>query len=206
MTTQAQERKLVQKEFRRQGVHILVGFFVIALHGWLQETAITIFLLIAFLGVILSWMILNNKAPWLYKLLSFFERKKDLEEFPGRGPVYFFLGAAATLMFFSSDIAYASILILSLGDSLNHYYNRQKEFKTLPWNPNKNWRGLIVGIIIGTLASSTIVPLGAAFVASFVSISMESMPIRIAHLYLNDNIFVPLVAGGILTLLSNLVA
>lgn len=198
MKNRSEEEKQLQKEFRRQGVHILVGFFVIIVHGWLQETAISLFLLVALLGVFLSWMILNKKAPWLYKLLTFFERKKDLKEFPGRGPVYFFLGAAATLLFFPQDIAYAAILILSLGDSLNHYYNRQKEFKTLPWNPNKNWRGLTVGIIIGTLASSTLVPLGAAFLASFVSITMESMPIRIAHLYLNDNIFVPLVAGGIL--------
>lgn len=200
MKNRSEEEKQLQKEFRRQGVHILVGFFVIIVHGWLQETAISLFLLVALLGVFLSWMILNEKAPWLYKLLTFFERKKDLKEFPGRGPVYFFLGAAATLLFFPQDIAYASILILSLGDSLNHYYNRQKEFKTLPWNPNKNWRGLTVGIIIGTLASSTLVPFGAAFLASFVSITMESMPIRIAQLYLNDNVFVPLVAGGILML------
>lgn len=200
MKTKESEGKIVQREFRRQAIHILVGFFVIITHGWLGERAIPLFLLIALFGVALSWLVLNKKAPWLYKLLTFFERKKDLEEFPGRGPVYFFLGAAATLLFFPQDIAYAAILILSLGDSLNHYYNRQKEFKTLPWNPNKNWRGLMVGIIIGTLASSTLVPFGAAFLASFVSISMESMPIRIAHLYLNDNIFVPLVAGGILML------
>ena len=107
-----------------------------------------------------------------------------------------------TLLLFEANIAYAAILILSLGDSLNHYYNRQPEFKTLPWNNRKNWRGLIVGIIIGTLASSTLVPLGAAFLASFVSLLLESMPLRIAHLYLNDNVFVPLVAAGIFMLLG----
>ena len=197
MTPQAEEKGL-QREFRRQAVHILVGFFVIIVHGFLGETAISLFLMMALFGVLLSRLIVNNHLVWLKKLLGIFERKKDLEEFPGRGPIYFFLGAAATLMFFPQEIAYAGILILSLGDSVNHYYNRQKELKTLPWNKNKNWQGLIFGIIIGTLASSSLVPLGAAFVASFIAITLESMPLRIAHLYLNDNIFVPIVAGGVL--------
>ena len=199
MTTQVDE-KVLKREFRRQAVHILVGFFVIIAHSFLGQDAVSLFLVIALVGVIISSLILRGNLGWLKKVLAVFERKKDLEEFPGRGPVYFFLGAAATLMLFDPNVAYAGILILSLGDSFNHYYNRQTEYKTFPWNNKKNWRGLIVGVLIGTLGASSLVPFGQAFVASFIALLLESMPLRIAHLYLNDNIFVPLVAAGILTL------
>lgn len=187
------------REFRRQFAHFWFGIGGLLLHWMLGDIVVSGFLVLAFGGLMISLLSLKYRLPFIGRCLDVFERDKDMKEFPGRGPFYFLLGIIICLLFFPKDIAYASILILSAGDSFNHFFNRQPHHIPLPWNKRKNWYGLGFGILMGTFFGAFFVPWHLALLASSVAITLESFPIRISHLYLNDNVFVPLVSAIILS-------
>ena len=189
-------------EFRRQSFHFVAGFLVVFLHwaGFLRLRFIAIALV---LGLIISIVSQYKSIPIISDILNLFDRPRD-KKFPGRGAFYYFLGVFLTLLIFSQqhiNIAYAAILILAVGDSLNHLIANQLPQGKIPWNERKNVLGVALGVIAGTMSAMWFVPWQAAFIASTVAILLETVPWRIGKFYIDDNIFVPLVAGGIIWLL-----
>ena len=189
-------------EFRRQSFHFACGFLCVFLH-WAGALRLRFIGFILVAGLILSLASQYKRFPLLSKILSSFDRPRD-QDFPGRGAFYFCLGVFLTFMLFQKEqinIAYAAILILAVGDSLNHLFASQVYKYNLPWNRRKNIVGIIIGITMGTLASQFFVPFFPALIASTIAIVAETVPWRIGKIYLDDNILVPLLAGGILWLL-----
>jgi len=188
-------------EFRRQSFHFLAGFLCVFLH-WTGVLRWRFILILLVLGLALSLLSLKQKIPLLSDLLKLFDRKRDYD-FPGRGAFYFLLGIFLSIIFFPVKIAYASILILSVGDSLNHlFFARTPKKVNIPWNRKKNLIGLILGITAGTFAAQFFVPLWAAFTASSIALIAETIIVRIGTFYVDDNVLVPLVAGGVLLLIA----
>jgi undecaprenyl-diphosphatase len=189
-------------EFRRQSFHFACGFLCVFLH-WAGALRLRFIGAILVIGLILSLASQYKKFPFLSKILSLFDRPRD-HNFPGRGAFYFCLGVFLTFALFQKEhinIAYAAILILAVGDSLNHLFASQVYRYGLPWNRRKNVVGIIVGITMGTVASQFFVPFFPALIASTIAITAETVPWRIGKFYLDDNILVPLLAGGILWIL-----
>jgi len=192
-----------QLEFRRQSFHFLAGFFCVFAHwaGFFRLRIIGAALLI---GLFLSFYSQKKRLPIISDLLHLFDRPRD-KNFPGKGSFYFFLGVFLVFALFQKNnmpIAYASILILSVGDSLNHLFGTRvpKNFY-LPWNKRKHLPGLLIGISAGTLASQFFVPLIPAFLATTFALLIESVPFKFGKYYIDDNVLVPLCAGGFLWLL-----
>jgi len=186
-------------EFRRQSFHFTAGIVVIFAHwaGFCRLREISVLLLI---GLLLSVISQYKKIPILGDFLKMFDRPRD-ENFPGRGAFWFLTGVFLSFVFFDVKIAYAAILIMSVGDSLNHIFPRDILNFHTPWNPRKNWIGVVIGIISGAFAAQFFVPTGLAFIAATISILLETVTLKIGDFYLDDNIIVPLTAGTILTFL-----
>ena len=190
-----------EREFRRQTFHFLLGFLLVFAH-WkdlLRLRHIAIFLII---GLALALLSSKKKLPFVGQFLALFDRPRDLL-FPGRGAFYFLLGVFLSILLFPVKIAYASILILSVGDSLNHMFGDNPRWRnfTIPWNRCKNIWGVLLGIAGGTFAAQFFVPFWPALLAASTAILLETLTFKIGKFYLNDNLYVPLVAGGILSLL-----
>ncbi len=189
-------------EFRRQSFHFACGFLCVFLHwaGALRLRAIAFVLVV---GLIISFIAQYKKFPLLGKILASFDRPRDMN-FPGRGAFYFCLGVFLTFLLFQKEhinIAYAAILILAVGDSLNHLFASQVYKYGLPWNRRKNIVGIMTGILMGTLAAQFFVPILPAFLASTVAITAETVPWRVGKFYLDDNLLVPLISGTLLWLM-----
>jgi len=189
-------------EFRRQSFHFIFGFIFVFAHwsGFLRLREIGVLLII---GLIISILSQYKKLPLVADILKLFDRKRD-KNFPGRGAFYFLLAIFLSLFLFPLKIAYASILILAVGDSFNHLIGGTYIKKiNMPWNPRKNTSGMILGILMGTFASQFFVPLLPAFIAASIAIIIETFPFRIGRFYIDDNLTVPLTAGFILYFLIN---
>jgi len=187
-------------EFRRQSFHFVAGFLAVFAHwaGFLRLRHIAILLVV---GLIVSILTQKGKLSFVQSILKFFDRPRD-KNFPGRGAFYLLLGIFITFIIFPIKIAYASILILSVGDSLNRLFaSKVPGHLKFPWNRRKNCIGVAIGIVAGTLVSQFFVPIVPAFLASVLAIVGETIPVRFGKFYLDDNIFVPLIAGGVLWLL-----
>ncbi len=186
-------------EFRRQSFHFLFGFFCVFLH-WAGVLRLRYIAVILLLGLLISIISQYKKIPIISHILGLFDRPRD-EGFPGRGAFYYVAGIFICFLMFPIKIAYAAILILSVGDSLNHLFASQVQKINLPWNRRKNIVGIMSGILMGTFAAQFFVPLFPAFIASSLAILSETIPWRIGRYFIDDNIVVPFVAGCLLSVM-----
>lgn len=188
-------------EFRRQSFHFVAGFLCVFFH-WAGFFRWRVILLCLILGLILSALSVNRKLPFVSEILRLFDRKRD-QKFPGRGAFYFLLGIFLSIVLFPVKIAYASILILSIGDSVNHlFFERNRKGTKLPWNRRKTLLGLGLGIFSGTFAAHFFVALWPALLATTLALVLETIPFKLGRIFIDDNLSVPLVSGAILLALS----
>jgi undecaprenyl-diphosphatase len=189
-------------EFRRQSFHFIFGFLIVFAHwiGALRIREIGVFLTI---GLILIILTAKKKLPILENFLKQFERKR-IYDFPGSGPFYFLLAVGISFVIFPIKIAYAAILILSVGDSLNHIIarNRMPKRFNFPWNRRRSLLGVFLGIFAGFFAAQFFVPWYVALIASTIAIFLETFKWRIGKFFIDDNLIVPLTAGFIMWVLS----
>lgn len=188
-----------EREFRRQSFHFCVGFLVVFAH-WSGFLSLSLIGGVLVLGLVTSFVSQYRWIPIVSEMLELVDRPRD-KNFPGRGAFYYALGVFLTFLIFNGEnlnIAYASILIMAVGDSLNHLFTNGMQSVKIPWNKRKNILGIVVGVVCGTLAAQFFVGWGPAFIASSIAIALETVPWRVGRFYLDDNILVPLVSGGLL--------
>lgn len=187
-------------ELRRQIAHIITGFSIILLvrYNLLSLEALLVILII---GGVLSYSMRKRDLPFFTPVLRWFEREKYIKKFPGRGSFFFVLGSFLSLLFFTQNIAFAAIAIMAVGDAVNNivgtYFGRVKIF----YNTKKHIEGLVVAVVAATIAAVNFVPLWPAVLASTVALIVETIPFKYQEHEIDDNIIIPLVAGGILSLL-----
>ena len=187
-------------ELRRQIIHILYGPFLILLYhyGWINNSLL---LGIIIGGAFASFMIRRQRLNLLAKVLRLFERDHHMENFPGRGILFFTIGAYLTLILFDRNIAYAGILMLSFADALSNIVGRHFGRIKTKLNPNKYIEGTIVGILVSIPIAYYFVPnLYAAIAASVVGMFLEMPNIRIFNFEIDDNLLIPIGAAFTLTL------
>lgn len=189
-------------EIRRQLLHIIYGFTLLFLHHkGLIDNNILLGMIIG--GSVASLMIKKQRLSGIKKLLSFFERNHHLERFPGRGVLFFTIGAYLTLLLFPRDIAYAGIMILSVGDAFSNIVGRHFGKIRTKLNPNKFIEGNIAGIFISVPFAYHFFPdIYAVFAASTVAMFLEMPYISIFGFEIDDNLIIPLVASFTLTLFT----
>lgn len=187
-----------KQELVRQIMHILFGLLIVILFSAdLINAWILFYILIA--SIILSFLSIKLDVPVISWFLKNFERQNT--RLPGEGFVFFLAGSLLAIKLFSQDIALASILILSFGDGISHLIGEGIGKRKILFNKSKNIEGLIFGVIAGTIAALFFVSFLEAFVASLAAMLVEAVEIKIRENHIDDNLFVPLVAGTAILLL-----
>lgn len=187
--------KLNNFELNRQIFHIFLGISIVVLlkYGFLNKEFILFTIII---GLILSFLSRKTSIPVIQNLLEMFERKKEIEEFPGKGIIFYFIGSFISLLFFPQEIAMASIMVLALGDSISHLYGLHFGKIKHPLSKAKFLEGTIAGFVAGFIGALIFLPWHEAFFASLAAMVIEAIEIKIGTEQVDDNLIMPFVAGA----------
>lgn len=187
-------------EIRRQIIHIIYGPILILLYHYELLTLPIIFGMIIG-GSIMSFMVKRERLGLCRRVLSLFERDHHMENFPGRGILFFTIGAFLTLLIFSQKIAYAGILILSFGDAASNLVGRHYGKIKTKLNPDKYIEGTFMGILVSMPIAYYFVPnIAAAIAASCIAMFLEMPNIKIFNFEIDDNLLIPIGASFTLSL------
>ena len=139
--------------------------------------------------------------------MNLFDREKDKKVLPGKGVIFFFVGVLISIELFSKDIALASIMILSLGDSLSHLIGRRygKIKNVFKRNSEKVIEGTFAGVLAGFLGALIFVSPIEAFFASFVAMMAELIEMQLGEVIVDDNLLIPLIAGTTIVVMRTFV-
>ena len=188
-----------QFEWNRQLLHIFLGIAVVGLllYDFIDKKIILIIIII---GLILSFLSRKIRIPVIYELLEKFERTEDLKNFPGKEIIFYLIGAYISLIFFSKDIAMASIMVLALGDSVSHLYGLHFGKIKQPFSKTKFLEGTIAGFVAGFIGALVFLPWLEAVLASLAAMIIEAIELKIGTEQVDDNLIVPFVAGAVVWL------
>lgn len=191
------------KEILRQIFHIILGIIVVELihNGILNSLILLVFIC---LGIIISILSKFRKLPIVSWFLDKFERAEKMKSFPGKGALFFFIGCLFSLVLFRKDIALASIMILTLGDSFSTLIGKSVGKIRLPYDSTqkKSLEGSLTGVLMGFFGALLFINnYYIAFAGAFIGMLMESFSIRISSFEIDDNLIVPLACGAMMTLL-----
>ena len=178
-------------EVRRQLVHMAGGILLVILLylDLLDFRSIALLLLIS---SIVFFLAKKRKLPLLNPLLKKLERKEYRKRFPGKGLIFYLLGAFVVVILFEKDIVLASIMILALGDSVSPLVGRLGKIPHL-FNKKKYFEGVLAGSIAGFIGALFFVAPIEAFLASFIAMIIEGMDLKV-----DDNLVLPVVASLII--------
>ena len=189
-------------ELRRQIIHIIYGPILILLYHYGILTLPILFGMIIG-GTFMSLMVRKNRMNPVRWVLSHFERDHHMINFPGRGVLFFTIGAFLTLLLFPQYIAYAGILILSFGDAASNLVGRHFGKIKTKLNHDKYIEGTLVGILVSFPIAYFFVPnILAAIAASCIAMFLEMPNIRIFDFEIDDNLLIPLGASFTLSLFA----
>tara|TARA_Y100000310_G_C20451924_1_gene701169 strand:- start:223 stop:807 length:585 start_codon:yes stop_codon:yes gene_type:complete len=187
---------LTNLEIKRQSIHILLGIMIVLLLNFDLINATLLFFVFA-IGLTLSLLSTKFKVPIIHQFLGTFDRKKDLEDFPGKGAVFYILGAFVVVLLFPKNIALASLMILALGDSFSRLVGPYGYLKH-PFHSEKFFEGVIAGTIAGFLGALFFVSWLPALLASSFSMLIEGFDLRIKNFKIDDNLLIPVVAAVVM--------
>lgn len=190
-------------ETERNLFHLVYGILVIALIYFNIIGVFSLFVLVV-IGLIASIVNRRRKLPFFVWFLSRLERKKDLDNFPGRGALYITIGFLISVAFFPTSIALASIAILTFGDSLPALFGKRLGKVKHPFSEKRYIEGSIIGFIAAFLAAFLFVPALEALLGSLVALGIESID-SVKGRRIEDNISIPLVAGLVMFFIRLLV-
>lgn len=188
--------KIKNFELNRQLFHLSLGIALVLLlmYGFIDKNIILILIII---GLILSLLSRKHKIPIINYLLQKFERKKEIETFPGKGTIFYFIGVYLSLWLFPREIALASIMVLALGDSISHLYGLHYGRIRHPLSNAKFLEGTVAGFIAGFIGAWMFLPWHEAFFASLIAMIAEAIEIKIGAEQVDDNLIIPVVAGAV---------
>ncbi|MBU4299894.1 MAG: phosphatase PAP2 family protein [Nanoarchaeota archaeon] len=190
-------------ETRRKLVHGLLGvpvslFVFFAPRPFALYFSIT---LIIFL-LLLSAMIRSGiYVPLLSEILAIFERKKDMQEFPLKGTIYFLIGSFATMLLFEKTIASAAIIILALGDCFSTLVGKPFGMTKHTHNGKKSVEGSFAGFVAAFIGALFLVSPKVALIGAFAGMFVESLDLKIFGIPVDDNFSVPIIAGAVMLLI-----
>lgn len=199
-------------ELRRQFLHLTIGL-AITLFVWKYPSLWYALILVAAAGIAASSVIkaaagaknktLKTLGKFAVAALSAFERKKELDKFPGKGAITLFLGAGITAAAFRQE-AVAAIIILAVGDSVSHIAGRLlgKISHKGVFESQKMVEGTLCGIIFASAAAAMLVPVWTAVAASAAAMVIEAAKINVLGKKVDDNLTVPLVAAAVIWIIK----
>ena len=181
-------------ELKRKLFH-LFGVLSLIVPVWFFPYRIN--LLFFLIALAINYLVVKRYPP-LLKLfgvfIEHFERKENLSK-PGIQSFYLLLGVFLSYLLFQKCAVYG-IVTLAVGDAFSglvgYYFGKRK----LSYNPNKTLEGTLAFFLSSFIALSLITKPLEAFIISFLSAFVESLPLK-----LDDNLTVPLISSLIACLL-----
>jgi len=179
-------------ESLRQVVHLVFG---LGIAGFIllfdRDLALPVLVLALFVGFILSDAISRGYTiPVISAVIASLERR---DAAPGRGTLFFALGALFCLVFFPREVAFIGLVVLSLLDSVTTLvgirFGRNRIYN------HKSFEGTFAGVVVTVAALCLLVPPATALVTAAVTALAELVsPV-------DDNLVIPVVACLVLTVL-----
>lgn len=189
-------------EIRRQILHLLYGPLIVILHerGFLP---LPLLFAVILAGAAMSYLVKRKRLFWVARVLSLFEREHHMENFPGRGILFFTIGATLCLLLFPASVAYAGILMLSAGDAVCNLVGRHFGRIKTRLNPDKYLEGTFLGILVSAPIAYYFVPNPfAAVSAACLAMVLELPNVRVFGFEIDDNIIIPLAASLTLSIFT----
>jgi dolichol kinase len=185
-------------EVIRQCVHFIYGILIIILTS--KDTIDDkILYILGILGLVVAAWYRQKKIPVLKNILKILGRERENRIFPLKGLIFFTFGSALTLTLYERDIALASIMILTVGDSVSRLTGPRGKLK-LFYNRGKNLEGSLGGALVAILGSQFFVPWPEAILGSAVAMLAEGLEVSIREYEIDDNLYIPPLAGLVIWL------
>lgn len=188
-------------EYKRQLFHAIFGVGIVILLIYKILTPFILFLALL-VGIALSLICMKYRVPVIRWFLEQFEREGT---HPGKGAICFLIGVLLAVKLFPEDVAYASIMILALGDSTAHFFGEKFGKIKHPLSKEKLLEGSLLGTLLGFLGAVIFVPPLQAVIAATIAMIAEAMEIEFNNQLIDDNISIPLVAGVTILLIRKFI-
>ncbi len=190
-------------ELKRQSFHILYGVSIILSTLYYDTLTIAnVLLFFLFVGGILSFFQHKRKVPIVNLFLEHLDRENEL--FPGKGAFFFTFGCLMTLYIFPQNIALAGISVLTFGDSFSHLFGVFLKKRKNIVSVKKMVEGSLFGVIVSSVVASFFVDPVFGLLGSLAAMSTEFFENVLAGL--DDNFYIPIIASGVIFLLSSFLA
>jgi dolichol kinase len=186
-------------EIRRRIFHLLAGIIIVGLIKMgVLDYKIAFFILA--LAIALGLLVKRVKVPTAYWFYKYFDRPNDFKKLPGKGAIFYMTGVFLSLFLFEKNIAMASVLILAVGDSISAIVGQFGEIPS-PFNRRKYIEGSIAGMLTAFIGAMLFVSPLEAGLASVAAMIAEGIDWKLGVNQLDDNIIMPVVAGGVIWIL-----
>jgi len=183
-------------ELQRKLVHLVVGIVAVILLFY-DIIGVRFLLILLALGIVGFFLFKAYRFYLIKRILQEFERKKNLKDYPGAAALLYIVGMVLALAIFPRDVALASILVLAVGDSVGAVVGR---FGGFEFTKKKMWEGILAGIVASGFATLLFVSAWEGFIDASVGMLIEGLDLHFGGKKLDDNIFLPLIAGGTMML------
>jgi len=195
-------------EIRRQFFHLIFGLFLSFLIS-INKFNVIFFTFVLFISLILSYVVKNGNIFLISFLLKHFERPNDAKHFPGKGFITFLVGAISSYLLFgvyfdNLEIAVIALLSLTIGDSFSSLYGNSFGKIKNPFNKKKSVEGPVFAFIFLVFILNLFLPFFQTVIISLVVVFIEVIDIKIFKFELDDNIYIPLIAGSLVLILNYL--
>lgn len=189
-------------ETRRQLFHAFFGAAVaFAIYFTEKSVYVPLLSLAVAVSFALSICIKRNICiPGISWIIDRFEREKDRKNWPLRGSTFFIIGALAAAIMFSREVAFASVLILAVGDGATTLIGKPLGRHKHLHNRKKSIEGTLAGIFASYVAVAFFIPLNAAVAGALVFGIVESFDFQ-KSAWLDDNLIVPVAVGLAMSLI-----
>ena len=183
-------------EWRRQFFHIIFGVVIVVLlmYGLIDKHVIFWIIII---GLSLSYLSTMVKIPIINFLLWKFERDEWAKKFPGKGMIFYLIGADISLFLFPKEVAMASIMVLAFGDSVSHIFGLHYGKMKHPLSDKKFLEGTIAGFVMGFIGAFVFLRWYEALLASLIAMTAEAIEMKIGTSQVDDNLVIPVIAGAV---------
>lgn len=193
-------KKRLVFELKRKIIHILLGVLIIY---FLRNNIIDDFTLFV---VLVCALFVSISSKFLYipiwdQLIEKFDRPEFKKTFPGRGLIYFIAGALLSIKLFPQDIAFASIMIVTIGDSVSCIFGMSYKLLTKKNGNKKEIFGTFSALLLSVAFAMMFVGFKEALLASAIALFAELAEIRLNKQQIDDNLVVPLIAGTTILLM-----
>jgi dolichol kinase len=178
------------REIKRHIFHIVFGT-VLALSFYYNILDRTHFAILTVLTAIVFVVYKYYKLPVLHQIMTALERQHNMHKYPGIGAFYYMLGSTIAVWLYSPNVATASIFIVAWGDGIAGLMRAYSTKRV------KTWSSTIFAALVSIIAAQLFVPLIPAIIASAITMITERFDIK-----LDDNLYIPILAGAILQFLG----